>query len=279
MTPSRVRPSSTSWTCPPRMPHRQEVLRARLGPLHRTADLLHDARDDRVLHVHPDLRAEAATHGRYDHVDGGGLDAEHSGESVTQHVRHLRRDRHLEPAVLARDHDHPVGLHGNRSHAWVREPRPYHDLRVLERVGFAAEGHLHRDVAPMIGEEQRGIGCECGHRINDRAQRVVVDDDHLRRVDCLGPSLGDDDRHSLADETHPLLREELAAEGRRHHGNTQERSQAQIDVGVHAHDPRERRRLRRVDAFDPRVARSETGRTRRGADRGSRDRRSTERDR
>ncbi len=234
----------------PRVTHRHEVLRAGLGPLHRPPEQLDDAAHDRVLGVHPDLRAEPASHGRDDHVDCGRLHSEQGGKSVAQRVGSLGRRPELQSTIALGLDDDAVRLHRDRRHPGIREPPTHHDLCIGQRGAVASEGHVHGDVAAVLREQQRRVGRGCENRVVHRRQRVVVDDDHLGRVHRLGAGPGDHHRDRLTDVTHGVLRGQLACEDVRDGHDGRERRKAEIGVRVDAHDARHVLRLGCVDTLD-----------------------------
>ncbi len=184
------------------------------------------------------------------------VETEHAGEHHPVGVRGLRRAPVREASVVVELGGRRARLHRRGGHPLAPEgvgddhvAAVEEALVELSRIGL---GEV-RDVRPELGEEQhlaleRLLGGE------HRRQRVVVDQHELGRVGAGRAVLADDDRDDLACEADDVLRDE-----RPHHpgvdvpvGRGAERRR--VDVGAREDpDVRERLRLRRVDARDPRV--------------------------
>jgi hypothetical protein len=118
-------------------------------------------------------------------------------------------------------------------------------LVVVGRAG--AGGH----VGARVREEQELVLRRL-LRVDDDRQRVVVDEDELRRVDAGRPVLADHDRDDLADEADDVRRHRRPAHLRLQTGKRRRAERRQVDVGggedLHAGQLGGRRRVDAVDA-------------------------------
>ena len=179
----------------------QEVLAARLHPLHRTPDAHREQAERHVLRIEDALDAEAAAHVRRDHANGMLGQAEHLGQAVAREVRHLRPGPERQLA-LGRV---PVGnaaasLH-RRGGVAVRAKRPLDDdhgavhreidAAVLEA---AREQHVARRLLVHAG----GAVAHGGVGVDGGGQRLIVDVDEHGAVLGGIPVARHDDGHRLA---------------------------------------------------------------------------------
>jgi hypothetical protein len=241
---------------PPAVAHRDHVLGAALGPLHRATQLAGDRGRDGELGVHAGLGAEAASDRGCDHAHLLGLEPDRGGQRVAHAVRALGRDPHGEgvaAVVHSRLHEDAVGLHGHGGEPLVQEATLHDDVGPVEHARVLAEVELDGEVRAVVGEEHRGGVLERGLGVDDGGQGVVVDDHELGGVDRLAPRLGDDGRHDVADESHRLRREGRAGEDRRDHGEALERREPEVGGRVHGGDARHRGGIGDVDRLDPGV--------------------------
>ena len=165
--------------------HREQVLGAGLGPLHRAVQALGERGGDDELAVEPGLRAEPAPdRGRQD-VDLVRVQADRGGERVAHAERALGRHGDVEPPVGRGLDEDPVRLHRDRGDPLVHEPALHDDLGVVEDLGVLPEVELDGQVRAVLREQQRRVVGERGFGVDHDGQRVVVDDDQLGGVDRL----------------------------------------------------------------------------------------------
>ena len=178
------------------------VLAAALGPPGRHPELPGHRQGDELLGVDVELRAEAAADRRGDHPQlvlghaGGG------GQHHLEDVGDLRGRPHRVLAAVGLGHDrHAAGLHGRRDQALL-------EVALLDGVGGVGEGGvdgvLVRDQRPVVGL----VGAEgvVDHdpvrqrvlQVDDRLQRLVVDDHRADGVGRLVAAVRHDDRHDVA---------------------------------------------------------------------------------
>ena len=208
------------------MDHRHHVLAAALGPLDRPPEGAGELADEDVLGVEAGLGAEAAADHRCRDAKAAGFHAELGGERVADSDRVLARDPHRELAVGARDGDAAVGLHGNARQALADRAAFRHVGRTFERIAvFEADPGLEHDVRPVLLEQQRCSLDDRSFRVDERRQRIDVDDHRLGGVDRLRQRLGDDDRHDVADEADLALGQRGASGRGRHQWERHERCQ------------------------------------------------------
>ena len=139
-----------------------------------------------------------------------------------------------------------------------------HDLLLHHHVGLGERGLGGRRItgfpveavvvllALEVGSDDFGVGVERLAGVDDRVQRFVVDVDEFQRVPGGVAVLGDDERHLLALEPHPVGGEHglhVVGQGR-HPGQPLFR---QIGAGHHGLDLRMCLRRRDIDAVDLRV--------------------------
>ncbi|MCO5546661.1 hypothetical protein L7F22_000095 [Adiantum nelumboides] len=233
--------------------HRDEVLGPGLDPGQRPAQRPGGGDGHGgVLGEHPGLGAEPAADVRGDHPDLVGLQPGQSGELGAEAVRHLGGDVHGEREVGGGGvRDDRVALHRDGRDALVHHPRADDDLGAVERV--AGPPLAGGQVAALVGELQRGVVGERGLDVGDRGQRVVVDLDELGGVDGGGAALGDDQRHRLADEPHPVGRQRRARQRGVEDHQAVVGGQVEVGRGVHGEDAGRGRGLGGVDAGEQRV--------------------------
>ncbi len=108
----------------------------------------------------------------------------------------------------------------------------------------AERGH---QVRAELGEQHR-LAAQAVDRIDDRGQRVVVDDDPLGGVGALLGGLAEHDGHRLADEAHPVGGHERAGHGPIAHAGHRRK----VDLGSRddVDDARQAARLVDVDPGD-----------------------------
>jgi hypothetical protein len=232
--------------------HGDHVLGPRLDPLHRTAQLARDAHRDDAL-GHPVLRTERAADVRCDQPHVLRLDAERVGECAAVRVRHLARQVERElvtVAVVARHDGHRRALHRHDRQTLVLEAAPHDDLGTGERVEVVRLAGTHDDVGTDRVELQRRVGRERVLHVDDRRERVVVDDHRVDRVDGLRLALGHDHRDRISHEPNPAAREC----GAHHLGMQLHHSdvvgELEIVSRVHRDDARHRERGAGVDGRD-----------------------------
>ena len=180
------------------------VLAPALDPLDRpAAEPLRGEQDEHVVGVAEDLRAERAADVRADAPD-----------LVLRHAHHeCREEQSLDVRRLARHPDRVLvgagvvpadvapGLHRVRDEPLVDEPLLDHDLGRVDRGGGAvlvAHGPLEDDVVRRVLVELRRARLGRLLGVDDRGQRLPVDDDRLDGVRGLLGRLRDDRGHALA---------------------------------------------------------------------------------
>ncbi|CAB4882202.1 unannotated protein [freshwater metagenome] len=189
--------------------HRQHVLGAALGPLHRALEQQSGLGADFVLDVVGGLRAEPATDPRSDNPDLLGIHADSGSQCWLDGMSGLGGDDELQAIALG-DGDARVGLHRHAGKALAEDAGLGHDIRTLEGVGVRTESGGECDVAAEFLEQQDATG-ERLLEINHSGHDVVVHDDLLGGVLTLVQVGGDDRCNNVADEA------DLAAGERRAH--------------------------------------------------------------
>ena len=213
---------------PAAVDHRHHVLAAALGPLDRPSDRAGELADEDVLGVEAGLGAEAAADHRRRDAEAAGFHAELGGERVADGDRVLARDPHGELAVGAGDRDAAVGLHGNARQTLADRAAFRHVGGTFEGIAVVfseADPGLEHDVRPVLLEQQRRTLDDGRFGVDERRQRIDVDDHRLGGVDRLRQRLGDDDRHDVADEAHLALGERGTSGDGRHQRERHERCQ------------------------------------------------------
>ena len=176
------------------------VLRARLGPLDRAADLARDPRRDDLLGEVRDLHAEAAADVGRDHADPVLAHLQLARHEEADQVRVLAREvqRELVAAVVGDAH---ARLDRGAGRAVVDDPPLDDDLGLGPRLVHvaAADRPLVDLVGPELRVDERGAVLERLLGVDDHGQRVVVDEHLLGRVDDRVLVLADHDGDALAD--------------------------------------------------------------------------------
>jgi hypothetical protein len=120
----------------------------------------------------------------------------------------------------------------------------------------AAARQPKRDVRAQLRMDQRRARFSGRARIDQGRQRLVGDLEQLGGVGRLGPRAGDDGRHRLADEEHPLARQQLGRRRslvRHHLVDRQAGPTGRVGRGQHPHHARRPGSGRGVDRLDPGV--------------------------
>ena len=233
------------------VPHRDHVLGAGLRPLHRAAEQERGLGDDEVLDDHPGLGAEATADRRVRAAHDLGVEPELGGELVAHAVRALGRGPEREPALgLAGNGHDPGRLHRHRRDPLVDDAHRHHDVGVVEHALDGPGPHRVRDVRALRLEHDRRVGQDRGFGVDDRRQRVVVDDHGFGGVDRLGLRLRDHHRHDVADEPHAVPGERRPVHRGRQHHEAVVLGQVEVVGGVHRHDAGHADRVARVDALE-----------------------------
>ena len=228
-----------------------------------------------------ELAAEGATDRLGDHADPLEREIERAGELLPRHERALRarrddeRARRLEPrgadlrldvrlvdprrAERALDDRIAGGERTRDVSVLARDPVEHVPGELLLRVvGLAVvDGRLVTgvdglEIAALVVRlldhaRERGARLHRGLDVDDRVERLVVDDDELGAVLGRGFGLGDDERDGLSREDDLLARERL---GRPVGAGRRER---EIGGEEHGHDTRGGQRRVLVHASDARV--------------------------
>ena len=230
------------------------VLRARLDPLHRPAQLPRRPGEQDLLAVDLQLGAEAAADVGGDHAHAVLGHPELQREEELEEVRHLRgaRDGELAGAVVG---DHAARLDRRARGAVVDEAALHDDVRVRERrLDVAAQRPLVNLVRAEVVVHERGA-LERLLRVDDRGQRVVVDEHVLGGVDHRVAVAADDDGDRVADVLHRVLRQR-PVDGRgdldagRHPGEREAGLEVEVGAGEDGLDAGPRGGGRRVDRGD-----------------------------
>ena len=233
--------------------HRDHVLRTRLDPLDGLAELHRGLGGDEVFHVAGGLRAEAAADPRADDAELLGLEAQRRGVAGVDAVGGLVRHPHGETAVLG-DAQHAVVLHRHAGEALADHRDLGDGVGTFARVfvgpalgELAGEAHVRAGV----GEEQRRVGCEPVHRVDDRREGLDVGDDLLRGIGGLPGRFGDDSGDDVADEPDLVGREHRPVVVGRQHREALDGFEAQVVAGVvHRNDTGHRCGAAQVDRLD-----------------------------
>ena len=171
--------------------------------------------DQRLLGVEPDLSAEPATDVWRDHVHLGGVRAERSGDHPMEEVRHLRRAVHDEASVAPWCGGGTERFHRRHGDPLVHVAAPNDDIGVAEDRVVHRIGGDEGDVVPVRFEDDRRTVRQRVLGMHHGGQRLVVDDDQVRRVVRLGGGLGEHDGHDLADEANDVAWPAVVARSRR----------------------------------------------------------------
>jgi hypothetical protein len=155
------------------------------------------------------------------------------------------------------------GSIGHSGQALVDVAAPDDDLGVVEHVGHRVGDH-DGDVVGAVVEELRGAIGEGRFGVDQRGQRIEVDEHRLGGVDGLAERLGDHHRHRLTHEPDPVACEGPAGEGIADLDEPVGRRQTEIVAGVDGHHPGGRSRLGGVDLRGCGHGPSSNGRRRRG---------------
>ena len=123
-------------------------------------------------------------------------------------MRRLRGEPHRQAAVLPNDGGRRARLERARRKPLADDPPGGDHVAVVEqRVVRPLHDSPEADVRPDLGKEDDLVR-ERVERVDDDGKNLVVDDNEFGGVDALGMALGDDDHDDLADEPHPLARNE-----------------------------------------------------------------------
>ena len=236
------------------VPHRHEVLAARLRPPHRAAELHREPRGDDLLGSRQALGAEAAADVTADHADLAGIEAEVARHHHLDHADALRR-RVIREALAVPHRRARAALHRRGRDAVV-------DHRLLDdHVGAVEEAVDRRSaerghhVARRLGE-QHDVVRHRGLAVDHREQRFVVDLDQLGRVGPVARVLRHDCDDGLTDEAHAIAREhrsQLRVVEVREECGRDEVGEADVVGGHHRDDTGRGARGVDVDRADQRV--------------------------
>ena len=209
------------------------VLRPRLDPLHRLAELAGDRGEEDLLAVDLQLRAEPAADLRGDDADLLLVLAEQQRQEEPHEVGDLGRGGERE-ARAARLGEDAARLDRRAGDAVVD------DAPLADDVGLGHHGvHVAAAQRPLVGlvgpevlvDERRAV-LERRLEVGDRGQRLVVDEDVLGRVLHLVAAVADDDGDRVADVVDLADRERPVVEvadldARRHPGHRQRAADAE----------------------------------------------------
>ena len=209
------------------------MLEAILDPLHRPAEHAAGMADHDLFGIGPRLAAEAAADVLRDHADVELGNVEDRRDILPDIVVGLGRDPDGErrsPGIEIGDA--AAGFERQRGLAPERETARYAAgggaERALGVAGFVHEGG--GDIAGRVRVELRRARRQGRFHGRDRGQRAVIDLDQLGEI--LGPIaiLGDHQGHGLADEAHPVGRQQLR-HGLADAGMAEARDQRLVDEG------------------------------------------------
>ena len=231
-----------------------EMLDAVLDPFHRPPGDLRRDRGQHHVGKHRELDAEAAA--------AVGRDAQpHLGAGHPQRLRHHRMGREW-PLEIRGDvvalvvgmvlGDDDVALHRREGEPRVVHGERHPGIGTGKGAGGIAVGEFaDRDLVGLaFGVEQRRRFVAGGDGVDHSGQRLVIDLDQLRGILRHIPVLGDDQRHRLADITHPLDRERPLVHRRLERNQERIGECAHVLAGDDRGDPRQAARSRRIDAAD-----------------------------
>ena len=185
------------------MADREHALAPRLRPAHGPAGLAGEPADEDVL-GRERLGAEAAADVARDHPHLGRLEPERAREPVAVRVRRLGREPDVEAAVLVDERGGRARLERRRRHPLADDAPRGDDLAALEHVLVRSDGDVRADVRADLREEQR-LAAQRLRRVDERRQRVVLDEDELGGVDARGRAVGEHDRDDLAGEADDVV--------------------------------------------------------------------------
>ncbi len=158
------------------------------------------------------LRPEAPSHVARDHTHLGPVEFEDLGESGAYRVRSLSGIDMVQASVVSPAARCNARFQRARCDAVVDRADLGDGLARVEIGLLVVERHADNDVRLRHAVEQRRT-LQCFFGIDERLQRLVVDDDHLRCVDRCGRGVCDHDGDGLADEPHPLGSQHRAHDG------------------------------------------------------------------
>ena len=172
------------------VPHREHVLGAGLGPLHRAVEHLRGLGDEEELDVHALLRPEAAADrgaARRGRVAGS---SPSTGATASRTPCGPCDETHsvIPPSGSPGNGDHAVRLHRHRGEPLVHDPLRDDDVGVVEHAVDRPGTHRVGDVRTVLLVQQRRVGRERGFHVGDRRERVVVDDHGSRPRPSPAPS-------------------------------------------------------------------------------------------
>jgi hypothetical protein len=181
-----------------------------LRPLERPVDQRCRCHDGHLVRVDEGLHAEGASDVLGEHPHRVLRQPELARVEGLQHLRRLSGHSNRQGALLPvegredaphlqRDGGVPAGLHRHLGHPVGRGKGRVHVA--------AAEGGTEAQIRAQLLVHQRAAVGQRRHRVEDRRQLLVVDDDELGRVLRGGPAGGGDEDDRLADVPHDAGRQ------------------------------------------------------------------------
>ena len=237
-----------------------DILPARFGPLHRTAELPGQVGQQGLFPIHIELGAESSSDFRRDHAHAVLRDSQHDRNLRAHQVRDLgggpEGDRFLPGVILC---GHRAALHGNGSQALVDQALGDNLVRARKRFFDVATPFLRKwececYVVFKLGVHLGGVGLHRRFNVDCRRQRFVLDLHEVGRVPARIPIRRDNGDHRLSHETDRIDRKhglfwELQPRNRRGARNGTDEMR-DVLAGQYLHHPRRRLRRLRVDGND-----------------------------
>ncbi len=259
----------------PAVGHRQDVLRARLGPPHRPAHGAGVPPEGKLFGIGARLGAEATTDVWDDHPHLARVEPVDLGEQVLRRVGALARRVVNESTLIGPVRRPGTALDRRRGHPLVDDSLGDDDLASAE-VGLLRRGEPHHHVRAVLGKEQHLV-VDRGFGIDNAVERLVVDHHEIGGIGPSRPVLGDDRDDGLTDVAHRAhgdertahrvgecgidvggeseLGEVVGGEHGQHSGRSLRRSRVDAEnpgVGVGGSDVREPGRIWEFDVLDVR---------------------------
>ena len=175
----------------------EHVLRARLGPADRPAQMTGKVGDHDVLTVRAVLGPEPSADVGCDDAYVGLVETERIGEAIAGAVRTLG-GRPLRQSTVFPHGERGSGLERTGGKPLVDEREGNREITAAERHAPIGLRNLERHVRARFAKEQL-LGLQRREGTDDDRQGLVADLDQLGCVDSLLAGMGDHDRDGLAD--------------------------------------------------------------------------------